>query len=228
MNRYYSVYAAPALVVVLLLGITIEKVWLRAPAQDVEPYHERVRQEAAGLPYQIGQWVGTDIEVPRGAIALLRPNVLINRRFKNLHTGRVVSMLLVQCKDARDMLGHYPPVCYPANGWVLQSSVSRDWQVDDLFIPGMEYAFSKTSLERSDSIVIDNFMVLPDGTMGRDMDSTNAIAQDYRKKYYGAAQVQLVFTGSIVSHERDEIVQAFIRSNRAIIEALHSGVENES
>ena len=28
-----------------------------------------------------------------------------------------VSLLLVQVRDARDILGHYPPVCYPAQGW---------------------------------------------------------------------------------------------------------------
>mgnify|MGYP007071125856 CR=1 FL=1 len=28
-----------------------------------------------------------------------------------------VNVAVVQCRDARDMGGHYPPICYPGQGW---------------------------------------------------------------------------------------------------------------
>jgi len=228
MNRYHSTYLAPAFVIALLFGIAAEKNWFHLPGENPEPYHERVRLVADQTPYQIGDWVGTDVEVPQGAVNLLRPNVLLSRRFRNLRTGQHVSMLLVQCEDARDLLGHYPPVCYPASGWTMRSAKSKDWSIGGLMIHGMEYEFSRSGLERSSRMLIDNFMLLPDGTVARDMDSIHSVAQDNRRKNYGAAQIQVVFDVSTSSVERDKIFQTFIKANMAIIETIVSGAANES
>ena len=84
---------------------------------DLTAYHDSIRKVANNIPYVVGDYVGQDIPIPQGAIELLKPNVIISRRYSNLNNGATVDLLFVHCKDAQDMLGHHPPVCYPAHGW---------------------------------------------------------------------------------------------------------------
>lgn len=221
-----SGFVAPGVVVILLAGIAVDRMLFHLPTGDPGAYHERIREEASRIPYRIGDWVGTDVDVPAVAVALLKPNVLLNRRFQNARTGRRVSLLVVQCGDARDLLGHYPPVCYVTNGWIQRSAVPRDWEISDLTIRGVEYEFAKSSLESSLYIVIDNFMVLPDGTMARDMEAVGSAAEDVRKKIYGAAQIQLVFDGAMPSDEREKALHDLLEANIAILKAILSGAQS--
>ena len=228
LSRIRTAHLAPVIVVALLVGVAVDKVLFHLPEGDPEPYHAQIREVADKLPYQIGDWVGTDVDVPPAAVALLKPNVILNRRFKDVRTGQMVTFLLVQCGDARDLLGHYPPVCYRVNGWALQAKTPRDWQVDDVSIRGVEYEFSKSTFERSTRIIINNFMVLPDGIVARDMESVGAVAQDPRKKLFGAAQIQLLFGADIPVSERDEIFKMFMKANISVIKTIYAEVGSES
>src|SRR3954466_15155977 len=108
--RYIPAY----LTVALLLGLSAET--LRRPRPgDAEPYHTRVKaaREQFAVPEN---WTFEDHDLPDGAIALLKPNATLFRQFKS---PRPFQFLFIQCRDARDMGGHYPPVCYPASGWVV-------------------------------------------------------------------------------------------------------------
>ena len=63
-------------------------------------------------------------EVPPEAQELLRPNAIFSRRFQR--PGEIgVHVLVVHCSDARDMIGHYPPICYPSSGWVSTITGNR-------------------------------------------------------------------------------------------------------
>src|SRR6185295_13858053 len=119
-----------------------------------------------------------------------RPNVMLSRKYLNVTNGSDVQSLLVQCSDARDMLAHYPPICYPSRGWVLSAAVPREWQVGDLAVQGIEYRFSMEGLDRAQTLVVDNFMVMPDGRFMRDMKAVEDAAADVRTRYFGAAQFQ--------------------------------------
>ena len=214
---------APCVTVLLLAGIWGEQLFYHEPSGDAEPYHQLIRTEAENMPYRVKDWVGSDIDVPPAAVALLRPNILLNRRFKNHRTGQYVSMLLVQCGDARDLLGHYPPVCYAANGWTESSAVEKDWNVNALTIQGMEYEFERSTFEKSARIYVGNFMVLPSGLTARDMTAVNTAAKDYRRKFFGAAQFQFVFPDDINADERNDIVRTFVDANWPILDAIRSG-----
>ena len=60
------------------------------------------------------------------------------------------------------------------------------------------------------------------------MDSIIAVAQDNRRKNYGAAQIQMVFDQSTTTVERQKIFQSLIKANMPIIEIILAGVESES
>ena len=225
MGHKVTGYLAAAVSAAILVGLWLEKSMYHVPTVDADAYHKRLKAAAAELSLEQGDWVGTDVPVPQAAAALLKPNVLMNRYYRNRVTGRRVSFLLVQCGDARDLLGHYPPVCYPGNGWLSVAHEPRDWRVGGTTITGTQYEFARSTFDRSSSIVIYNFMVLPDGTVGRDMDSVNRSAQDYRRKFFGAAQVQVVFDSSMPRPERDRIMDELIRVHGGLLEMIRDGVQ---
>ena len=216
---------APVALTLLLLGGTlVEKVVFHLPPADAAAYHARVRQIATELPYNIGPWLGTDTPIPPSAVALLKPNVIVSRQYRHVRTGRTASVLIVQCEDARDLIGHYPPVCYAAHGWSARGAAPVDRVLDGETIPITDYTFVSKRIDRTSELRIANFMVLPDGQVCRNMDGVESAAQDYRRKFFGAAQVQIVTDASWDGFERDELFQAVIAAVEPLLEAIRDGV----
>jgi hypothetical protein len=207
----------------LLAAVAVERRSVEPP-DDASGYHERVRLAAEGAPPYLGDWAAREMQVPYEAISLLRPNVLLSRQFVNVANGRRVSLLLVHCQDARDLVGHYPPNCYPGQGWQLTGSEDRDWTLEDWSIAGTEYSFRRDTFNQSNHQVVSNFMVLPDGTTMRDMNAVRMAAASVQRRFYGAAQVQVVFEGSMPIEQREEIFKLLVTGHWPIIDAIRSGV----
>src|SRR5438477_7343006 len=111
------VLTPPVLSMGLLAGIVAEQATHLKP-KDVEPYHDRARAAVDAVPYFIGNWTGKDDDIPAAAQKLLRPNAILSRTYSEIDTSslggrhREASLLIVQCRDSRDMVGHFPPICY--------------------------------------------------------------------------------------------------------------------
>lgn len=221
-DNLFARIAPIAISLALLVAISWERAALRMPQGDPEPYHRAVRAAAAEMPYYVGEWIGADQDVPPSAITMLRPNAIVCRSYQNIRTGRSVTLLLVQCGDARDLLGHYPPVCYPAHGWTLTGSWPHDWTLGERTVEGTAYTFTRGVLSEYDAITIYNFMVTPDGRTARDMEHVSRAAQDYRRKGYGAAQVQMVFPGNVSEQERDAIFATLLGANLNLIQTIEA------
>lgn len=217
------------LLALVLLAVMGGAAMMRPGPADAEPYHQRVRDAAEQMPYRIDDWTGTPVEAPRQAVELLKPNVLVSRSYKHEKTGERVEFLLVHCKDARDMAGHYPPICYPAHGWEAEGAEPADWRVNGVHITGMQYRFSyHRPLHGTTRIVIDNFMIMPDGEFLRQIDGVYNAAADYTLHFYGAAQIQLVTTDRMSDERRRELFHKFIGANLDVINALRSGIDRQA
>jgi hypothetical protein len=226
---------APLLSVGLLAGIFAEQQTHLKP-QDVEPYHARAKAAVDQVPYFIGTWSGQDDEIPVAAQKLLRPNAILNRRFVDSSprdprsSYRYASLLIVQCRDSRDMVGHYPPICYRAHGLSIdeKSCGPRDWTVNGKTIPGYEYQFTEVLAGKSTRTTVYNFLIVPGRGIVRDMKGVEQAAEDYQQRYYGAAQFQVVFQSDVSAdrprEERDEIFATLMGPNIQLIETLTSGV----
>lgn len=219
---------APSLVTLLLLGGMTVEVSARQVREDTSGYHARLKELAAvAIPYSIGDWLGRKLESPPAAVEMLHSNVLINRMYTNSRTGEMAGFLFVQCADARDLIGHFPPVCYPAHGQVKMFGAARDWKVGDEQIHGMRYGFrGKTDAVNSD-MVVDNFMVLPNGVYGRDMDAVNKVAQSADLRHFGAAQIQILTNAAMSDARRDEVLRSLIEPIVPLLRSVVTGVANE-
>jgi len=214
-------YIPALLTVALLLGLTAETL-SRPQPKDAKPYHKSLRAFKTNFKNPDG-WIAKvpDNELPPGAVALLKPNLDICRTYLNPR----FQFLLVQCRDARDMGGHYPPVCYPASGCVLVGpELGKDmtWVVEGKTIEGKEYVFSHLEGGQTRTQIVDNLLILPRITncYVRDIDKVRAFAADYTQRFYGAAQIQFVFDGEVPESERRDIFTKLIGKNMNLLNVL--------
>jgi hypothetical protein len=228
--------APPILSCGLLAGIVAEQGTHLKPV-DVEPYHTRAKVAIDQIPYVIGSWTGDDEEVPPAAQKLLRPNAILSRRYVEQTAGdaaraddrRSAQILIVQCRDSRDMVGHYPPICYRSRGMTPdpKHTMPRDWTVNGMRIPGHEYHFTEVTHGLTSYTTVYNFFIVPGRGIVRDMKGVELAAEDYQQRYFGAAQFQVVFHGLASAgqsrDERDAIFASLIGPNLKVIETLTSG-----
>jgi hypothetical protein len=218
----------PGMAGLLLLGVWAHQSSYENPGVFDE-YHARCRSAIEQLPTQVGHWMGREVPLPQPALDLLDPNAQRNIRFTDFSpmglTGpdRRISVMIVQCKLARDMQGHYPPRCYPAQGARLLSDEPRNWTLRDAYgemaISGVEYQFLEPDRGGRDlpagllaaegytlgrRRVVLNFLIVPGVGVVRDMKGVNDAAEDYQQRHRGAAQVQVVFDPSWSLPDRTE------------------------
>ncbi|MBX3357092.1 MAG: exosortase-associated EpsI family protein [Phycisphaeraceae bacterium] len=214
---------AKILTAVLLLGVMID-VSGRPPAVDADPYHTQVRAAVARIPTRIGVWSGVDEPVPPAARALLRPNAIFSRAYSDPVTGQTATLVLVQCRDGRGMMGHYPPVCYPAHGWEEgEPEIPVDVQVAGQTIPMTRYSYVQGGFNRRKTKVIYGFFVIPRTGLAREMDGVRRAASDYRTRGLGAAQVQVILGDGLSRAEEAAMVRELLAPVVPVIDLIRSG-----
>lgn len=211
--RNRTVATAPWLTLVLLVMLG----W-RLPARvEHSPQTEQRKAQIAAamdaVPRFIGDWVGEDWEVPPSAQKLLRPNAVFSRSYLRLGRGertqQRIHLLMVHCGDARDMIGHYPPICYPSSGWVAIDSEGAAWE-EIIFrrrrIPMQIYRFRRVAEDgREQAIRIFNAFILPGGHTTRGIDDINRQSERLAVSVQGVAQLQIVTPATM---SRDEAAHA--------------------
>ncbi len=179
---------------------------LKRRAAIVEAMHE--------VPQILGRWASTEVAVPTEATQILMPNAILSRRFSEIGGSRVVTLALIHCNDVRDMLGHFPPVCYPANGWSLAADATTAIEVradDGRAWPLRLYRFTRA--ERGGGLRVMSVMnafLLPDGRLATEMDSLTERSVKKAVSVQGVAQIQFVFQGDIEAASAAEVVKELL------------------
>jgi len=227
---FRSVIAAPLLCLGLLAGMTAEQ-RTHVPPADVAGYHAGIRTLLADetkVPYFINRWTGSDVAIPEAAQKLLRLNAYVSRRYVDNDAGdtarrtRWADLLIVQCSDSSDMDGHWPPNCYPARGEKLEFEHARKWTVGGLEIPLNEFHFVHTNQGRTVRRCVYNFLIVPQRGIKRKMDDVRSAAADYRQRFFGAAQVQVIMDGDLPQIEREAIFADLITPLTPVITAINT------
>jgi hypothetical protein len=217
----------------LLVAMSFENRRYRSE-DDFEPFHTRAAAAINSIPLVIGPWMGKEGALRSDELRLLRPNAyrcitFFDSRAEALtDNSRTVHLLLAQCKRAGDMENHWPPRCYPAMGYDLVGEWPRKWIVEGQTVDGVEYHFERRDRGRIVRQTVYNFMVLPEKGIQPDMKAISASAEDYQQRYYGAAQIQVVFAGaladSVAQGQRDGIFAELIAPCLGVIRTLSEGV----
>lgn len=190
-SRDLSAFAAAAACLGAMIVVGSQRA--RDPA-DNQAYFTAVARSISEIPYRIGPWIGADVEVQLPAIQLLRPNKLLQRRFTKSDGSETFSLLFVHCSDARDMQGHYPPICYPAHGWVIEESTRSDFVLGQFRVPCTIYRLVAIRQGERRAMTILNFFAVPseEEVLAADMDAVNRASAASERAWLGSAQIQLI------------------------------------
>lgn len=200
-----------------LMCVAAANRWQHSEPTDTETFQADVRKAWAGAPKVVGNWVGSDIPLPTAAVKVLRPNAQLNRRYQNVVSGEEISVLAIDCGDARDMEGHYPPNCYPGNGWILKSITPTDWC--NGAVRGNAYEFADGKLSGSGGLWVAGTFILRHAGTARDMKEMRIKARQGGTRYYGVAQVQVVVPQATTSQRRKEIAEQFFTAFAPLMES---------
>lgn len=188
-----------------------------------ESYRVKVREAIEKIPYRVGTWLGTDVEIPPAAVKLLKPNKLVQRRYVDTVTGLTFNLLIVHCSDTRDMVGHYPPICYPAHGWVEDHRRATSIDLEGARYPAMDYDFYRVVQGAEQKLNVLSFFVLPNGRIVGDREALDSAAGRRSASQLGAAQIQIVSDPGASDAQRREAVEEFVRAIEPTIRAVAEG-----
>lgn len=217
-------FLAPIITIGVLGGVALDQSSRDAAPPGVELYHAGVQAAEAAIPYNIGNWVGTDTPIRQEALNILDANSTVSRVYRNLLNGHTATLLLVQCADARSLLGHYPPVCYPSQGWTQVSSAITPMPGEYGSFEATEYAFGYELSLQSNSLEVLHFTVLPDGQMAPNMDLLDTAARDRRYTFYGGASIQFIVNAGLTDGERLETYEMMFQAAAPWISVVQAGI----
>lgn len=220
---------AALLTAFILAGMSVYSLASIRPSGSDE-YFTDVRTAIEAMPEQIDSYIGRDRPALAAAVELLRPNKLLQREYTDPLTGSSFSILIVHCGDVRDMMGHYPPVCYPSNGWKMDGvsgeTIDRS---EGGPIPITRYHVSRPDGEARISRVIANTFVVPraDDPLGRDDRALDRVTRTRWSSGLGAAQVQIITNAQMDPATREGIERSVADELEGLIGVIARGREGE-
>lgn len=222
-------HLAPWSALIILCGLSY---WCPNRVATDETAAARQAEIAAAVeavPYFLGEWIGRDEEVPQEAQRLLRPNAILSRVYQKTG-GLRLHLVLVHCGDARDMIGHYPPVCYPSAGWLAcpigggPGAENLVVATDTHTLPVRLYEFRRLREHgHEERIVIFSGFVLPGGTVTREIDDINRQSQRRAVSAQGVAQLQVIAPAELERVAMLDAVGELLGELTELLDALEVG-----
>ena len=226
-------YAPFVAIIILLGGASL----LENPAREdpqIIAHRTRIAQKMNEFPFQLGMWLGQDVPIPTSAMEILNPSSLVSRRYSRLDTSAEVTLALIHCQDLRDMMGHYPPVCYPATGWTELEDRSEviGTRIGSTPVSMRLYRFQRfgnIGLEEEQCVL--SMFLLPDGMLLTDMEELRGRSSGGRSmSATGVAQLQMVFaaapeTEKIVAYLDEMLREVPDELFEALTAPIHDGTE---
>lgn len=185
------------------------------PAPDVEARYRGIRDQVLALPTRLGSWRGEDVEVPLAEQRILKPNAMVSRSLSMLGGDERAHLLLIHCRDVRDMLGHWPASCYVSAGWKPEKDAARTLTVPHagLELQALRHRFSRARgeglVERTE--VWSAFLAPGEPPTGNLEDLAGRAGARLRSRQ-GIAQVQVCFPGFIEDAAADRAVRSILES----------------
>lgn len=177
------------------------------------------------VPMLIGRWVGDQWEVPREAQELLKPNAILSRTYTSLG-GSAVHVLMVHCSDSRDMVGHYPPICYPSAGWEMEPVSEQEeltLRAGSMELPVRQYRFRGIRERgREDNIRIFSTFILPDGSVTPDKDDMYSQSERLSVAVQGVAQFQVITSGLVPLEQAISDAEEILSGMQGLFDALQA------
>jgi hypothetical protein len=166
----------------------------------------------SAFPAQIGNWFGMDLPIPSATKEYMEKHFaddFLSRRYINAATKAWADVYLVYCSSRPGgILGHRPRVCYPANGWIQDSTeashfISRTGQQ----ILCLIHRFHKPAPTHKQTVVL-NFYVLNGRVTADESDFSGLLGRRPNiagdpARYVAQIQISSVLESSVLAIAED-------------------------
>ncbi len=222
-SKLSKVWWLPAAVTAVLL---LPPAWTQYAPQvsgAMTEYHAEIRVHAASMSGPGPGWLGVDEEVSAFTVNLLRPHVLIQRRYTHQETGETFLLALVHCERVGDLGSHHPPACYGGSGWQINPARDMIWETKDFAIPGNEYTMRRMNQGQAEQIQVNNTFMLPNLGATREHAAMLVRKRGWATDVQGAAQWQWLFGVEVPYERRHQLIEQFLQNNSELIGVLMKG-----
>jgi EpsI family protein len=114
----------------------------------------------SNVPLQIGNWSGQEVPIPANVIRVTGADDFLNRAYSNKLSNQRVNVYIAYTARPRTMLGHRPQVCYPAGGWIHDSTEhTHIYSASGRTIPCLMHRFHMPSSSYEEMIVLNFYIV---------------------------------------------------------------------
>ncbi len=130
-------------------------------------YHNIITRTPVALPVPlsdfpviVGNWFGRDIPISETVLEVAANDDFLSRLYVNDSNSQWTNIYIAYTARPRTMLGHRPQICYPANGWIHQSTEhSEVISASVRKIPCLIHKFYKVGLQREEVIVLNYYII---------------------------------------------------------------------
>lgn len=223
MTKPLTTVLAPLVAAALAVGLAVQMgAYRHGDTEATTAFHARVKAGVEAIPMEVSGWSGKDTEVPAAAGQLLRPNALFTRTYTHPERGWA-KLVVIHCRDSRDMSGHYPPNCYSGSGWTQAGPAAvAHYELWGGSVPIAAYEFTRKEVRGELHWVIYDFFVLPAAGIVTDMVEVQQASGDYRTRPYGAAQVQVIMDAKLTEAERMTILHEMLEPVGPVVRELQN------
>jgi hypothetical protein len=183
------------------------------------------------FPKQFGNWVGNDINIPATTREYMERNFaddFFSRRYVNSSDKIWADIYVVYCSSRPGgILGHRPSVCYPAHGWLQETTeksqfISRNGRQIECRVQ----KFRKPAPSR-DEVVVLSFYVRNGQVTTEESDFSGLFGRKFNiakdpSRYVAQVQISSVLESSVrkVAKEITDVVLNFLPDEKGKVKAV--------
>lgn len=185
-------------------------------AEMIAVHHRVISEELDQIPFAIDDWLATESPLGRQEAELLQPLAAFRRTYRRPGEHGEVTLVLIACSQARDLVGHEPGLCLTRQGWSITHQQPAEWLTTSRRIQGSDYSFANESwpdLERRVASILITF----GRTTSGDPSVVAAAAADFRRNSLGAVGIQIVCDHAMTDAEWHSVCSAFVTELQPLV-----------
>lgn len=197
------------LAAVSLLAFPALQVDAHNSREMIEVHRRVVRQSLAEVPFAVGDWLATEAPLGAQELDLLKPLAAYRRTYRRPGEDGQVTLVVIACSQARDLVGHEPGLCLSRQGWNSVYGRSTGWLKPSRRIEGTDYLFENEDLPHIRRRVASVLMTYGRITSG-DPRMVAAAAADFRRNSLGAVGIQIVCDDDLTDEQWRQLSTRFV------------------
>lgn len=201
---------------VTLLAFPVLQVDARNSRSMIQQHRDEVVQQLEQIPFAVGDWLATEAPLAPQELDLLKPLAAFRRTYSRPGEDGQVTLVVIACSQARDLVGHEPGLCLTRQGWSVVAARATGWLEPSRRVEGIDYLFENDlhpDLQRRVASVLITYGRI---TSGRP-ELVAAAAADFRRNSLGAVGIQLVCDDNISDAEWEQRCSGFIAGCQPVV-----------